>query len=56
MSPKKLPKKPAPKKAPVTIKMKKEIIQKYEEDKRIIDNVWELGKASSIITMILKKK
>ena len=56
MSPKKLRTKPALKKEPITIAMKKEIIQKYEEGKRIIDIAREYSKASSTIAMIIKKK
>ena len=53
---KKLSTKPDPKKAPITTNMKKEIIRKYEEGKQIIDIARELGKASSTIATILKKK
>ena len=57
MSPRRLPTKPAlPKKAPITIKRKKEIIQKYEEGKQLIDIDRNLDKASSTIATILKKK
>ena len=56
MSPKKSTTKLIPKKAPKTIEMKKEIIRKYEEGKRIIDIAREIGKASSTITTVLKKK
>ena len=54
MSLRRLPVKPAPKKVPMTFEMKE--ILKYEEGKWIIDIAQELGKASSTIPMILKKK
>ena len=56
MSPKNLPMKPALKKALITIAMKKETIQKYEEGERIIDIANEYSKASSTITTIIKEE
>ena len=46
----------APKKVPITVEMKNEIIRRYEAGKRIIHIPRELGKASSTIAMIPKKE
>ena len=46
--------KSSPKRAPITFEMKKEIIQKYEEGKQIIDIARKYRKASSTIATIIK--
>ena len=56
MSPKRLSTKPTPKKAPITVEMKKDIIKKSEGGARIVKIACELGKASFTITTILKKR